>query len=101
MACYSIEPERKNMLKIMDFYHLQEIYPTNREKKVLTTASKKVIYKAAEATGEFLGNKIAGAVAKSNDDKIVKANENLRNVEEVIIAPEKREEILNELRQVL
>ena len=97
MACYSIEPERKNMLKIMDFYHLQEIYPTNIEKKVLTTASKKVIYKAAEATG----NKIAGAVAKSNDDKIVKANENLRNVEEVIIAPEKREEILNELRQVL
>ena len=99
MACYSIEPERKNMLKIMDFYHLQEIYPTNIEKKVLTTASKKVIYKAAEATGEFLGNKIAGI--KSNDDKIVKANENLRNVEEVIIAPEKREEILNELRQVL
>ena len=28
-------------------------------------------------------------------------DENFRNVEEIIISPEKREEILNELRQVL
>ena len=50
----------------------------------LKTASKN---EAAEATGEFIGNKIP--------DKIVKP------VEEMIIPPEKREEILNELRQVL
>ena len=39
-----------------------------------------------------------------NDNKIVKTklviDENLRNVEEIIISPDKREEILNELRQV-
>ena len=34
----------------------------------LKTTSKKVVHKA----GEFLGNKIADAVAKSNDDKVVK-----------------------------
>ena len=59
----------------------------------LKTAYKKVVHK----TGEFLGNKIIDAVAESNDDKIVKEEP----VEEIIIPPEKREEILNELRQVL
>ena len=52
----------------------------------LKTASKKVVHKAAEATGEFIGKKIA--------DKIVKQNpvmdENSRNVEEIILPPEKR-----------
>ena len=67
----------------------------------LNTASKKVVHR----TSELLGNKIADAVTKSNDDKIVKPkhviDENPRNVEEIIIPPEKREEILNALRQVL
>ena len=31
----------------------------------------------------------------------MKTDENSRNVEEIIIPPEKREEIFNELRQVL
>ena len=38
----------------------------------LKTASKKLVHKPAEATGETLGNKIADAVAKLNDKKIVK-----------------------------
>ena len=65
----------------------------------LKTASKKVVYKAAEVTGKFLGNKIADTVTKSSDDKIVKQksviDEDSRNVEEIITPPEKREEILN------
>ena len=51
----------------MDFYDLQE----NKKKQLLDTgqdAFKKVIHKA----GESMGNKIADAVTKSNDDKIVK-----------------------------
>ena len=59
----------------------------------LKTASKKVVHKA----GEFIKNKIADAVTKSNDDKIVKQEP----VEEIIIRPEERDEILNKLRQVL
>ena len=47
----------------------------------LKTASKKIVHKEAEATGEFLGSEIT--------DKIVKP------AEEIIIPPE---EILNELR---
>ena len=63
--------------------------------------SKKVFQK----TGEFLGNKITDVVTKSNDNLIVKQkpviDENSRKVEEVIIPSEKREEILNKLKQVL
>ena len=62
------------------------------------TASKKVVHKA----GEYLGNKISDAVTKSNNDKIVKLDENPRNVEEIIVPVEKmRDEILNQLRKVL
>ena len=38
---------------------------------------------------DIIGNKSADAVTKSNDDKIVKQ----KSVEEIIIPPEKREEI--------
>ena len=72
------------------------------EKKLLDTATKKgldaqkafpknVIHKATEATFEFIGNKIA--------DKSVKPNpvpdENLRNLEEIFIPPEKIETLKN------
>ena len=63
----------------------------------LKTASKKVVHKAAEATGEFIGNKIAGKIGKPKPVIDVDS----RNVEEVLIPPEKREEILSELRQAL
>ena len=56
---------------------------------LLKSASKKVVHKA----GEFLGNKIADAVTKSNGVKIVKPDENPRNVEEIIIPPKKRRNI--------
>ena len=56
-------------------------------------AFKKVIHKA----GEYLGNKIADAATKSNDDNIEKKEP----VKEIIIPPEKTEEILNKLRKVL
>ena len=64
-------------------------------------ASKIVTREATEGTGQVLGNKIAKAVAKVYNDNIVKRDENSRNVKEIIIPPEKREEILTELRQVL
>ena len=47
--------------------------------------------------GWFIGNKIADKIVKQKAALI----ENLKDVEEIIIPPEKREEILNELRQVL
>ena len=53
---------------------------------VLKAASKKVVYKAAEATGELIGNKIGN---KNVKPKVLPAL-NSRIVEEIIIAPGKR-----------
>ena len=63
----------------------------------LKAASKEAVNKASL----FFENKIADAVTKSNDDKIVRPDENTRNAEEIIIPLEKRDEILNKLRKVL
>ena len=54
---------------------------------------KKVVHKA----GEILGNKIADAVTKSNDNNIEKQE----SAVEIIIPPEKIHEILNKLRKSL
>ena len=67
------------------------------ELHALKTASKNVVHKAAEATRQFIGNKIANKIVKPKHA----IDENPKNVEEIIILPEKREEIINELRQVL
>ena len=92
----------------MDFSHSEKIYSTNTENShwtllqkirldTLKPATKKVAHKSAEATGEIIGNKIA----KISVTPKPLPGENSRNVEEIIISPEKREEILNEFRQVL
>ena len=56
------------------------------------TPSKRVLHKAAEATGEFIADKIV------KTEPIIEGNS--RNVEKITILPKKREEILNELRKV-
>ena len=73
----------------------------------LKTASQKVVHKAAEATGEIILNKITDKIVKPGGclcdnlkPKFLPA-ENLRSVEKIVIPPEKRQEILNELKQVL
>ena len=78
------------MLKDIDFYHLQEIYLTNIEKSywILKSTSKKVVHK----TSELLGSKIKDAVTNSKQNKT-------KPVEEIIVAQERREEILKKKSQ--
>ena len=107
MVGHSIEPRARKYVKGYRFllfaaslsnkYGKQlMVTATERELNALITASRKVVHKTAEATGEFIGSKVS--------DKIVKPkhvpDENSRNAEEIITPPEKGEEILNELRQV-
>ena len=63
----------------------------------LKSSSKKVVHKAAEASSEFIENKIANKIVKSQSV----IDENSRNIEEIIIPLEKRQEILGKLRQLL
>ena len=78
----------------MDFHHLLEHVIGRRTRYYKKCfASKKGFYKP----GKLLGNKIADAVTKSNGNKTVKQ----QPVEEIIIPREERDEILNELRELL
>ena len=79
----------------MDLYHVR------KHKKNNYWIQDYILYKVVHETDGFLEYKIVDAGVNSNDDKVVKPEENSRNVEEIIIPPEKREEMLNELRQVL
>ena len=56
------------------------------------TPSKKVVHKV----GGFIENKIAEAIRLSNNGNIVEKEP----VKEIIISPEERDEVLNNLRQV-
>ena len=51
--------------------------------------------KVVHKVGELSGNNIADAVTKLNDDKIVETDQNPRNIEEIIILLDQRDEILN------
>ena len=60
-------------------------------------AGKKVLTKSAEATGDLIGNKIADRITKRNkeqkeDDRI------MEETQEIIIPPEKREQIIRYLK---
>ena len=100
MRQYSIGPRTRKYVKGYRFSSFARKYEKqllNTGLDSLKTAFIKVVYK----TGEFLGNNIADTVTKSNDDKMVKHDENPRNVEGIIIPLEKRDEIQNKLRKVL
>ena len=59
------------------------------------TASKRVVQKTAEATGDLIGNKIADKITLIG---IPKEKEKPKEVEEIYIPPEKRQEIIDDLR---
>ena len=68
---------------------------TKTEIDAAKTASKRVVQKTAEATGDFTGNKI--------DDKNTsigkpKEKEKAKEIEEICIPLEKRQQIINDLR---
>ena len=95
MRRYFTEPRTRKYVKgygLLSFARKYKKQLLDRGLSSLKTASKKIVHKVVE----FLGNKIADAVTKSNDDKIVKQEP----VEGLIISPEKRDAILKKLREV-
>ena len=88
------------MLKDMAFCHLQDKYgkklmdtTTKTEMDAAKTASKWVVQKTAEATGDLIGNKTADKITS-----IGKPKEKTNEVEEIYIPPEKRQQIIGNLR---
>ena len=64
------------------------------------TVSKRVVQKTAEATGDLIGNKIADktiSLGKSKNKEKEKEDEK-NETEEIYIPPEKRQQIIDDLR---
>ena len=62
-------------------------------------AGKKVLTKSAEATGYLIGNKIADRITKSARIKAQKEDDRImEETQEIIIPPEKREQIIRDLK---
>ena len=62
------------------------------------TVSKRVVQKTAEATGDFIGNNIADKITSVGKSK---KDDKTKKVEEIVISPEKRQQIIDELRLFL
>ena len=69
---------------------------TNQGSEFRKIADKKILTKSAEATGDLIGWKIADKVTslKVND----KPQKVIEELQEIIIPPDKRQQILNNLR---
>ena len=63
--------------------------PTKTGIDAAKTASKRVVKKSAEATGDLIGNKIADKISSIGKPK---------EIAEIYIPPEKRQQIVDDLR---
>ena len=93
------------MLKVMIFCYLLNNLVNKYGKKLMDTAtktgidaaktaSKRVVQKTAEATGDLLGNKIAAKITSIGKPK----EKETKATEEIYIPPEKRQQIIDDLR---
>ena len=62
-------------------------------------AGKKVLTKSVEATGDLIGKNIADKITKSSRNKAQKQDDRImEETQELIIPPEKREQIIRDLK---
>ena len=87
------------MLKVMVFCHLQENLVTNMVKKLMDAATKTGIdaAKTAEATGNLIGNKKTDKITSIGKPK-EKEKEETKEIEEIQIPPEKRQQIIDDIK---
>ena len=62
------------------------------------TASQRVVKKTAGATGDLIGNKIADKITSIGKSKEKEKTKETKEIEEINIPPEKRQEIIDDLR---
>ena len=68
-------------------------------KGIAKIAGKKVLIKSVEAAGDMIGNKIADRITKSSRNKAQKEDDRvMEETQELIIPPEKREQIIRDLK---
>ena len=101
---YSTEPRFRKYVKGYGFLSFAKQIDNKYGKKLMDaatktgidaakTASKRVIQKTAEATGDLIGNKIADKITS-----VGKTNEKINKPEEIYIPPEKWQQIIYDLK---
>ena len=122
---YSIEPRdriyvkgygflsfAKNMGKSLSNKYNQKLLDTAKKSTTdaIKTASKRAIRRTAEATGDLIGSKIADKITSASkspkklhsNELHLKTDENETDIpKERYISPEKRQQIIDELKLVL
>ena len=102
---YSTEPKHSKYVKWYDFLSFARKFGDKYGKKLMNTptktgidaaktASKRVIQKNAEATGDLIGNKIAD---KTTSVGKTKTKEKENEGQGIYILPEKRQQIIDDV----
>ena len=102
---YSIEPRFRKYVKGYGFLSFAKKFGNKCGKKLMDTAtktgidaaksdSKTVVQKTAEAKGDLIGNKIADKITSIGKPK----EKETKEIEEIYIPPEKRQQIIDDLR---
>ena len=103
---YSTEQKFRKYVKGYGFLSFAKKFKDKYGKKLLDaatktgidaakTASKRVVQKTAEATADLIGNKIADKITSVGKTK---EKEKTNKPEEIYIPPEKRQQIINDLK---
>ena len=103
---FSTEPRFRKYVKGYSFLSFAKNFDNKYGKKLMDTAtktgidaaktaSKRVVQKTAEATGDLIGNKIADKITSIGEPK---EKEKPKETEEIYIPPEKRQQIIDDLR---
>ena len=103
---YSTEPRIRKYVKGYGFLSFARKFGDKYRKKIIDTAtktgidaaktaSKRVVQKTAEATGDLFGNKIADKITSVGKTK---EKEKINKSEEIYILPEKRQQIIDDLK---
>ena len=107
---YSLEPHYRRYVQGQGFMSFARNIGNKYGKKIFDNilsagkdfakiAGKKVLTKRTEATGDLIGNKIADRITKSARNKEQKEDDRImEEAQEVIIPPEKREQIIRDLK---
>ena len=103
---YSAEPKYRKYVQGYGFLSFTRKFVDKYGKKLMATAtktgidaaktaSKRVVQKTAEATGDLIGNKIADKITSLGKTK---SKEKEKERQEICIPPEKRHQIIDDLK---
>ena len=103
---YSTETRFRKYIKGYSFLSFARKFSDKYGKKLMDTAtkpgldaaktaSKRVVQKNAEATGDLIENKIADKIYSISKPK---EKEKTKEIEEIYIPPEKRQQVIDDLR---